>query len=86
VTAAGLTAFSPLLIWYSQELRDYALLVALGLLATIAAVKLFLRPAVGWWLLLIGAMTAAVYVHYGAVLLAPLQILLFVVYATGRAR
>jgi uncharacterized membrane protein len=86
VTAAGLTAFSPLLIWYSQELRDYALLAALGLLATIAAVKLLLRPAVGWWLLLIGAMTAAVQVHYGAVLLAPLQILLFVVYATGRAR
>ncbi len=85
VAAAGLTAFSPLLIWYSQELRDYALLVALGLLATIAAVKLFLRPAVGWWLLLIGAMTAAVYVHYGAVLLATVQILLFVALsAAGR--
>jgi hypothetical protein len=29
VAAAALTAFSPLLIWYSQEARSYALLVAL---------------------------------------------------------
>jgi uncharacterized membrane protein len=86
VTAAGLMAFSPLVVWYSQELRPYALLLALGLIATIAAVKLFLRPAVGWWLLLIGTMTAAVYVHYDAVLLAPLQILLFAALsAVGRA-
>jgi mannosyltransferase len=77
ITAAGLTAFSPLLVWYSQELRHYALLLALGLVATIAAARLFLRPAVRWWLLLAGAMTVAVYVHYGAVLLAPVQIVLF---------
>ncbi len=85
VTAAGLTAFSPLLVWYSQELRHYALLLVLGLVATIAAVKLFLRPAVRWWLLLVGAMMAAIYVHYGAVLLAPVQIVLFVaLLAIGR--
>jgi uncharacterized membrane protein len=78
VAAAGLVALSPLLLWYSQELRPYALLMALGLTVTIAAAKLFLRPKVGWWLLLVGAMTAALYVHYGAVLLALLQLLLFV--------
>ena len=78
VTAAGLTAFSPLLIWYSQELRPYALLMTLGLIATLAGINLFMRPTLGWWLLLVGAMIAAVYVHYDAVLLVPLQLLLFV--------
>jgi mannosyltransferase len=43
--AAALAAFSPLLVWYSQEARAYALVVLL----TGASLVLFLNRRLGWW-------------------------------------
>lgn len=79
LSASGLMAFSPLLVWYSQEVRSYAWLCFLGLTVMIATLKLLLKPTVGWWILLIVSMTAGLYSHYFAILLLPLQLLLFIV-------
>jgi hypothetical protein len=63
--AAALTAFNPLLVWYSQEARAYALLVLLAGLSML----LFLRAqeddrrALGWWALV---SAAALGTHYFA--------------------
>lgn len=87
LSGAWLSALSPLLIWYSQEARSYSFLVFMGLVVTIAVVKLFLRPTLGWWLLFIVAMTAALYTHYAAFLLIPVQLMLLTSsLATQRSR
>jgi mannosyltransferase len=87
LSAAALTAFSPLLIWYSQELRPYSLLAALGLIGVIALLRLLTRPHIGWWLLFASVTTAALYLHYAAVLLFPVQWLLVIaLLAAQRAR
>lgn len=78
MTSAALMAFSPLLVWYSQEARPYALLCLLGLLIFIAVNRLFQQPNVWRWLLFATAMTAVLYLHYFAVLLIPIQGLLFI--------
>src|SRR5215208_4540620 len=41
---AALTAFNPLLVWYSQEARAYALLVLLCAIATLLAIDARERP------------------------------------------
>jgi uncharacterized membrane protein len=73
LTTAWLTALSPLLVWYSQELRSYSLLLVLGLLSALALVRLVERPHLLWWLLYIVAMCATLYTHYVALLLLPVQ-------------
>lgn len=83
LSAAWLSAFSPLLIWYSQEARSYSLLIFIGLAAMLAAVNLFFKPNFGWAGLFIVTMTAAIYTHYGAFLLVPLQLCL-IVFLTAR--
>lgn len=76
LSGAWLSALSPLLIWYSQEARSYSLLIFMGLAVTVASVKLFLRPNLGWWLLFVVVMTAALYTHYAAFFLIPVQLML----------
>ncbi len=64
---AGLLALSPLAVYYSQEARDYTLLWALTLIATVAFVRLLRgdqRRRV--WLAYVGSMIAALYTHYFA--------------------
>ena len=73
-TTAWMVALSPLLVWYAQELRSYSLLSVLGLMLAIALVRLVTRPHIGWWLLFVVAMSAALYTHYAALLLLPIQL------------
>lgn len=87
LSSAWLVALSPLLVWYSQELRNYSLLVSLALLSSLAFVRLLIRPRVGWWLLYAAATVAAFYTHYFAVLLLPVQLaLLLAVLVQRRVR
>jgi hypothetical protein len=68
VVAAALTACSPLLIWYSQEARSYALLVLLSALSLLAFAYALERPTARsliWWAI---ACAAALATHYYAVL------------------
>jgi mannosyltransferase len=71
LSTAWLMALSPLLVWYSQELRSYSLLLMLSLLVALAFVRLVIRPHLAWWLLFIAAMSAALYTHYAALALVP---------------
>jgi hypothetical protein len=67
--AAALTAFNPLLIWYSQEARSYELLVLLSaftLLAFAYARERPTKPALALWAL---ACCSALLTHYYAILL-----------------
>ena len=87
VSAAWLAALSPLLVWYSQELRSYSLLTLLGLVMGLAVIGLSTRWAWGWWLLLVATMTTALYLHYIAALLLLAQVfVLAVLHVQGRLR
>jgi hypothetical protein len=64
---AALTAFNPLLIWYSQEARSYAMLVLLTALALLAFARAREDPsprAIGAWVV---ACALALATHYYAV-------------------
>lgn len=77
LTSAALLAFSPLSVWYSQDIRPYTLLACLSLLVVLSGVRLLEKPNVRWWLMLLAGLTASLYLHYTAVLLFPLLLLLF---------
>ncbi|MFN8597635.1 MAG: glycosyltransferase family 39 protein [Anaerolineae bacterium] len=65
---AGLLALSPLAVYYSQEARDYTLLLALTMIATVAFVHLLRgdqRRRI--WVAYVASMIAALYTHYFAV-------------------
>lgn len=62
LATAALVAFNPLLVWYSQEARPYALLVLLCALSMLFAV----RRQVWWWAL---ASALALLTHYFAAFL-----------------
>jgi mannosyltransferase len=75
--AALLAATSPYLVWYGQEGRMYALVVALALLSMERYVSALQRG--GWhrWGLYVGATSLLFYVHFVAVLIIPAQVLAF---------
>jgi len=84
LSGVWLAAFSPLLIWYSQEARSYSFLVFIGLATTIAVVNLLLRPNLGWLFLFAASMTAALYTHYAAFLLIPVHLILLSAFLATR--
>src|SRR5437764_6826676 len=66
LVAAALCAFSPLLMWYSQEARSYALLVLLSGLTLLAMLAVLERPSprrLALWALVAAAALAT---HYFA--------------------
>ena len=86
-TAAWFAGLAPLLIWYAQELRNYSLLLCFTLIGLTAFAKLLLQPKIRWWLLFVIGVTAALYTHYGALLLLPMQLALYVtLLAAGRIK
>lgn len=76
--SAWLVALSPLLVWYSQELRSYSLLVLLSVVSLLLLTWLLESPS--YWLGGLNALViaAGLYLHYDAFLVLPLQLLLFV--------
>lgn len=86
ITSVWLAALSPLLVWYSQELRSYALLIALATCATVALLRLLRRPYPLAWLLYAVSTTAALYTHYNTALLLLAHVFIVVaLLASGRA-
>jgi mannosyltransferase len=75
--AALLTATSPYLVWYSQEGKMYSLVLALVLLSMDRYLAALERG--GWqrWVLYVAFTAAAVYVHFVAALIVPVQIVAF---------
>ncbi len=75
--AAVLATTSPYLVWYGQEGKMYALVVALILLSMERYLAALERG--GWhrWLLYVVCTSAAFYVHLIAALMVPVQMLIF---------
>ena len=67
VMAAGLVAVNPLLVWYSQETRAYALLTLVVALSLLAFARALTRPAPRALALWAGAAALAMLTHYFAV-------------------
>jgi 4-amino-4-deoxy-L-arabinose transferase-like glycosyltransferase len=75
--AALLAAVSPYLVWYSQEGKMYALVVALALLSMERYLAALQRGGGGRWLAYVLVTSAAFYSHLIAALLVPVQIFVF---------
>jgi mannosyltransferase len=77
IVLGALTACNPLLIWYSQEARAYALMVLLTAVALLACVHLRVRPSRGWAIIWAAAAALSLWTHYYAALaIAPQGMLL----------
>ncbi|HEY2160493.1 MAG TPA: glycosyltransferase family 39 protein [Solirubrobacteraceae bacterium] len=84
--AAALTACSPLLVWYSQEARAYALLVLLCAASLLAFAHVLERPTGRWAAAWVLASALALATHYYAVLLiVPEALWLLAVHRRDRA-
>jgi mannosyltransferase len=75
--AALLVATSPYLIWYGQEVKMYALLVSLVLLALYCYRRALREGGAIWWIGTAVATSLSFYTHILAPLLIPLEILWF---------
>jgi hypothetical protein len=87
LVAAALVAVNPLLVWYSQEARAYALLVLLAALATLHAARAVREPGerrhVVWWALT-SALALATH-YFAAFVVVPLAAWLVLRHARRRA-
>ncbi|MEA2137257.1 MAG: mannosyltransferase [Solirubrobacteraceae bacterium] len=88
LAAAALVAFNPLLVWFSQEARSYALLVLLATLSALLWLRALDAPGDARRLLAWGAVAAlALATHYYALFLVAPQALWLALRAPGaRAR
>jgi len=77
-----LVAVSPHLVWYSQEAKMYALILALGLLAVYGLRRALEGDGGGarWWIVVVAATTLALYSHILTALLIPLEVVLCLVW------
>jgi mannosyltransferase len=85
LAAAALVAFNPMLAWFSQEARAYALLALLGALSALLWLRALDRPRAAGRLLAWGAVAAlALATHYYAAFLVAPQALWLALRAPGR--
>lgn len=85
--SALLVMSSPYLVWYSQEVKMYGLVLALALLAIYSLRRAIEGGGWYWWLTHVAATTLAFYSHILAALLIPVEILLCVAWwPRARAR
>jgi uncharacterized membrane protein len=78
--AALLTTVSPYWTWYSQEVKMYALVTALALLAIYGLRRAIDEGNRRWWAVQIVATSLAFYTHILAALLIPVQIILYFIW------
>lgn len=72
--AAALMAFSPYLVWYSQEVKMYTLVPFLVLLSLYGLRRAMDRGG-GWWAVQVSATTLLLYTHIWGTLVIPVQAL-----------
>ena len=84
--AAVLTAFAPLLIWYSQEARPYAFFMLFATLAVWAQMRVLRDGRARYWVAY-GALTIALlYTHYFSVIPIAIQQIAFAAVIWHRSR
>jgi 4-amino-4-deoxy-L-arabinose transferase-like glycosyltransferase len=77
--AAGFAAISPMLIWYSQEVRMYEFAALFGLLALLMQLRAIRNPrSLGNWAGYIVASAALLWTHYFGLALVVVQLVVFV--------
>jgi uncharacterized membrane protein len=76
--AAGFAAVSPLLVWYSQEVRMYAFVTLFGLLALLTQLRVLRNGTMLNWAAYILATAALLWSHYFGLLLIAVQQLIFI--------
>ena len=86
LVAAGFATIAPLVVWYGQEARMYALFMLLGTVALWAQVKVLRDGRNRYWVAYAAATIAMLYTHYFAVIPIAIQQLVFAVAAWKRAR
>ena len=86
LVAAALAACAPLIIWYGQEARMYALFMLLATLAVWAQVRVLRDGRPRNWVLYAGITIALLYTHYFAIIPIAIQQLVFAMAAWKRAR
>lgn len=86
VLAAALTAIAPLLIWYAQEARPYALFMLFATLAVWAQVKVLRDGRIRYWAAYGGLTIALLYTHYFSVIPIAIQQLAFAAVIWNRSR
>ncbi len=84
--AAGFAAVSPLLIWYSQEVRMYEFIALFGLLALLTQLRAIRNGTMLNWAAYILATAALLWSHYFGLLLIAVQQLIFVAVLVQRKR
>lgn len=84
--AAAFAAASPLLVWYSQEVRMYTFVTLFGLLALLTQLRVIRNGTMGNWAAYILATAALLWSHYFGLLLIGLQQLVFVGVLVHRKR
>jgi uncharacterized membrane protein len=84
--AAAFAAVSPLLIWYSQEVRMYELVSLFGLLALLTQLRVIRNPTMLNWAAYILATAALLWSDYFGLLLIGVQQLVFVGVLVHRKR
>ena len=78
LVSAALMTTSPYIVWYSQEVKMYTLVLALGLLAIYSLRRAVEGGGWPWWAAQIAATSLAFYSHILAALLIPVQGLFYV--------
>lgn len=73
LSAAWLLALSPILVWYSQEARAYALLIVLALGSMISLVNALRQQGAKWWAAHALLTASMFYTHYSALWILPVQ-------------
>jgi uncharacterized membrane protein len=84
--AAAFASVSPLLIWYSQEVRMYEFAALFGLLALLAQLRVIRNGTMLNWAAYILATAALLWSHYFGLLLVGVQQIVFVAVLVHRRR
>jgi len=84
--AAAFATASPLLVWYSQEVRMYTFATLFGLLALLMQLRAIRRGGIGNWAGYILATLALLWSHYFGLLVIAVQQLIFVGVIVHRRR
>jgi len=86
LVAAAFAAVSPVLIWYSQEVRMYEFVALFGLLALLMQLRVLRNPAMLNWAGYILATAALLWSHYFGLVLIAVQQVVFVAVIVHRHR
>jgi uncharacterized membrane protein len=86
LVAAGFVTIAPLVVWYGQEARMYALFMLLGTVALWAQVKVLRDGRNRYWVAYAAATIAMLYTHYFAAIPIAIQQIVFAVAAWKRAQ